>query len=144
MKLVPFLLALALLGAVASNAGAAPRSTATADNLCTVGKGIASSFAHSSLSPTAGTSLAAMAKGLKTEFTRLKNAESIVLHNSPSSLKPHFVRAFAFYNLVYAKLSKANWNLAALVQSAPSLNAGEKKIAPDLRAINAYFNKCKK
>lgn len=146
MKLVPFLLALTLLGAVASGASAAPSSTATAVDLCSVAKGVASSITHadSGLAPAAGTSLAAASKALKATFTRVRAAESIVLGSSPGSLKPHFVKVFAFYNLVYEKLSKAKWNVLALAKSAQTLQAAEKKVQPDMRAITAYFHKCKK
>lgn len=144
MKLVPFVLAMTLLGAVASGASAAPRSTATASDLCGVGKGIAASLAHSNLSPAGATSPEAFGKQLKTTFTRLKSAESIILANSPGSLKPHFVKVFAYYNLVIAKLSKANWNVLALAKDGPTLEAGQRKIEPDLRVLNAYFHKCKK
>lgn len=143
MKLIPFLVALTLLGAVASSASAAPRSTT---DLCTVAKGVASAITRSgaTLAPTAGTSLASLSKELKTTFSHIKAAESVVLANAPSSLEPHFVKVFAFDNLVYSKLSKANWNLLALAKDAKSLSAGAAKVAPDIRAINAYFDKCKK
>lgn len=146
MKLVPFLLALTLLGAVASGASAAPRSTATAADLCGVGKGIASSLAHSAtpITPTAGTSIASLEKSLKASFTHIKAAEKIVLANSPGSLKPHFVKVFAFDNMIYSELSKANWNILAFAKNAGALEAGAAKIKPDLLAIEAYFNKCKK
>lgn len=146
MKLVPFLLALTLLGAAASGAAAAPRSDATTTDLCSVAKGVALSITHAgaSLAPTAGSSLAAMSRQLKATFTRVKEAEPIVLNSSPGSLKPHFVKVFAFYNLIYEKLSKANWNLLALEKSAQSLQVAEAKIEPDLRAIKAYFDRCKK
>jgi hypothetical protein len=146
MKLVPFLVALTLLGAVASSASAAPRSTATAADLCSVGEGIASSLAKSgsTIAPTAGTSIATLEKQLKATFTRIKSAEKVVLANSPGSLKPHFERVFAFDNMVYSELSKANWNLLAFAKNATSLEAGAQKIHPDIVAIEAYFKKCKK
>jgi hypothetical protein len=146
MKLVPFLVALTLLGAVASGASAAPRSTATAANLCSVGKGIAASIAKSgsTIAPSAATSITALEKQLKGTFTRIKAAEKVVLANAPGSLKPHFVKVFAFDNMVYSKLSKANWNFIALAKSASSLQAGAARIRPDILAIEAYFNKCKK
>ena len=146
MKLVPFLLALALLGAAASGAAAAPRSTAAADDLCSVAKGVSSAITHSgsTITPTAGTSITSLEKSLKATFTHIKAAESVVLANSPSSLKPHFVRVFAFDNMLYSELSKANWNFIALAKNAKSLEAGVAKIKPDILAIEAYFNKCKK
>ena len=146
MKFLPFLLALTLLGVVASGASAAPRSTASADNLCNVGKSVAGELAKSgsAITPSAGTSLAALQKQMKAEFSSIKAKESVVLANSPASLKPHFVRAFAFVNLVYAKLSAANWNILALEKDATSLAARAQKIRPDVAAIDAYFAKCKK
>lgn len=146
MKFVPFLLALTLLGALASGAGAAPSSTATAGDLCSVAKGVASSITHSgaTITPTAGTSIASLEKELKATYTHIKAAESLVLAQSPSSLKPHFVKVFAFDNMVYAELSKANWNILAFAKNAKSLEAGAAKVRPDLLAIEAYFNKCKK
>jgi hypothetical protein len=146
MKLVPFLLALALAGGVASGAGAAPRSTAAAADLCSVAKGVASSIAHSgaTVAPSAGASIASLEQELKATYTHIKAAESIVLAKSPSSLKPHFVKVFAFDNMVYAELSKANWNILAFAKNAKSLEAGAAKIKPDLLAIEAYFKACKK
>ena len=146
MKFVPFLLVLTLMGAVASSAGAAPRSTVTAGDLCSVAKGVASSITHSgaTIAPTGGASIASFEKELKATYTHIKAAESIVLAQSPSSLKPHFVKVFAFDNMVYAELSKANWNVLAFAKNAKSLEAGAQKIRPDLLAIEAYFNKCKK
>jgi hypothetical protein len=145
MKLVPLLVALTLLGVVASGASAAPRSTATATNLCTVGKGVAAAIGKSgsTIAPTAGTSIAALEKQLKGTFTRIKAAEKVVLASSPGSLKPHFVRVFAFDNMVYSELSKANWNLLAFAKNASSLEAGATKIRPDIATIEAYFSKCK-
>ncbi|HEY8030782.1 MAG TPA: hypothetical protein VIE38_14915 [Gaiellaceae bacterium] len=146
MKLVPFLLALTLFGAVASSAGAAPRSTATASDLCSIAKGVASSITHSgaTVAPTGGTSIASLENTLKATYTHIKSAESLVLAKSPSSLKPHFVKVFAFDNMVYAELSKANWNILAFAKNAKSLESGAAKIKPDLLAIQAYFAKCKK
>lgn len=146
MKFVPFLLALTLLGAVASGAGAAPSSTVTAGDLCSVAKGVSSSITHSgaTVAPTAGTSIASLEKELKSTYTHIKAAESVVLANSPSSLKPHFMKVFAFDNMIYAELSKANWNILAFAKNAKSLEAGAARIRPDLLAIEAYFNKCKK
>jgi hypothetical protein len=146
MKLVSFLLSLTLLGAAASAASAAPRSTATTGSLCSVAKGVASSITHSGspLAPTAGTSIASLEKELKTAYTHIKSEESVVLANSPSSLKPDFVRVFAFDNIVYAKLAKARWNFLVFAKNAKSLAAGEAKLRPDFLAIEAYFNKCKK
>ena len=145
MKFVPFLLALTLLGAVASGASAAPKSTVTAADLCSVAKGVATSISHSgALTPTAGTSIALLQKELKATYTHIKESESLILAQSPSSLKPHFVKVFAFDNMVYAELSKANWNLLAFAKNAKSLEAGVLKVKPDLLAIEAYFNKCKK
>lgn len=145
MKVVPFLLAMTLLGAVASSAAAAPTSAGTAVSLCSVGKGIASSLAHSGtvVMPSATTSIASLEKQMKTAFTRIKAAESVVLANAPASLKPHFVKVFAFDNKVYAELSKAHWNILALAKNAQSFEAEVAKIKPDLLAIEAYFKKCK-
>lgn len=144
MKLVPFLLALTLLGAVASSASAAPRSTATAADLCGIAKSVRSSITKStSLTPTAGTSITSLEAELKASFTHIKAAEKIVLAESPGSLKPHFVRVFAFDNMIYAKLSAANWNFLVFAKNAKSLEAGAAKIRPDIAAIQAYFNKCK-
>lgn len=144
MKLVPFLLALTLLGAVASGASAAPRSTATAESLCSVGKGIASSLARSgtAIAPAGATSITTLENEMKATFTRIKHAEPVVLANSPSSLKPHFVKVFAFENQIYSALSKAHWNILALEKNAVALEAGATKIKPDLHAIEAYFKKC--
>ncbi|MGH9299086.1 MAG: hypothetical protein ACRDZT_04165 [Acidimicrobiales bacterium] len=146
MKLVPFLLALTLLGVVASGASAAPRSIASADDLCSVAKGVSSSLVHSgaTVTPTAGTSITSLENELKTTYTHIKAAESVVLANSPGSLKPDFVKVFAFDNMVYAELSKAHWNILAFAKNAKSMEAGEAKIKPDLLAIKEYFAKCKK
>lgn len=144
MKAVPVLLALTLLGATATSAGATPASSATAGSLCSVGKSIASSLAHSAaIAPTAGTSIASLQKQLKATFTHIKSAETVVLANAPASLKPHFVKVFAFDNKVYAELSKAHWNILALAKNAGSFEAEAAKIKPDLLAIEAYFKKCK-
>ena len=144
MKLVPVLLALMLLGAAASGASAAPRSTATAESLCSVGKSLASSLEKSSaFTPTAGTSIASLGHELRVTFTHIKAAESIVLASSPSSLKPHFVKVFAFENEIYSTLSKAHWNILALEKNARALEEGATRIKPDIRAIEAYMHKCK-
>lgn len=145
MKLVPFLLALTLLGAVASSAGAATSSTATAKDLCSEAKSVGASITNSThFTPTAGSSLTSLEASLKASFTHIKAAESIVLAESPGSLKPHFERVFAFDNMVYSELSKANWNFVAFAKNASSLEAGAAKVKPDIAAIQAYFNKCKK
>jgi len=146
MKFVPFVLALAVLGATAAGAGAAPASPSRSADLCSVGQGIATSLARSgsAITPTAGTSLATLQAQLKASFTKIKAAESVVLANSPGSLKPHFVKVFAFDNQIYALLAKANWNILALAKNAKQFEAGALKIKPDLAAIKAYFAKCKK
>ena len=145
MKLVPFLLALTLLGAAASGASAAPRSTATGADLCSLAKSVGSSIDNSThFTPTAGASITALEASLKASFTHIKSSESLVLAESPGSLKPHFERVFAFDNMVYSELSKANWNFIAFAKNASSLEAGAAKVRPDIVAIQAYFNKCKK
>lgn len=146
MKLVPFLLAVALFATFASGAGASPASPAKAGDLCSIAKGVASSITHSGsvITPTAGASLATLGKQLKATFTHIKAAEAVVLANSPSSLKGHFQKVFAFDNMIYAQLSKANWNILAFAKNAKSLEAGAQKIKPDLAAIEAYFAKCRK
>jgi len=146
MKLVPFLLALTLLGALASGASATPKSTAIADNLCGVAKGVSSSLLRSgaTITPTAGTSFTSLGAELKATYTHIRAAESVVLANSPSSLKSDFVKVFAFDNTVYSELSKAHWNIIAFAKNAKSLQAGVAKIKPDLLAIKAYFSRCKK
>jgi len=145
MKVVPFLLALTLLGTVVSGASAASRSPAAATDLCGVAKSVRSSITSSDhFTPTAGTSITALDAELKTAYTHLKAEESIVLAESPGSLKPHFERVFAFDNMIYSELSKANWNILVFAKNSKSLEAGAAKVKPDLAAIEAYFNKCKK
>lgn len=146
MKFVPLLVALTLLGAVASGASAASRSTATADDLCSLARGVSSSLLHSgaTVTPSAGASITSLEAELKATYTHIKSAEGLILANSPGSLKPHFVKVFAFDNMIYAELSKANWNILAFAKNAKSLEAGATKIKPDLLAIKAYFDKCKK
>jgi hypothetical protein len=146
MKLVSFLLALALSGGVAASAGAQPRFVATAGDLCSVAKGVASSLVSSgaTITPKAGTSLTSLGRELQATYTHIKAAESVVLANSPGSLKPDFEKVFAFDNMVYSELSKAHWNVLVFAKSASSLEAGVTRIRPALLAIKAYFNKCKK
>lgn len=147
MKLASFLLAAAMLGAFASGASAAPSSTATAASFCSTSKGAASSILHAGTmpTPTAGASMATLGKQLKALYTRVKASESTVLAQAPGSLKVHFQRVFAFYNMVYDRLAKANWNVMALAQNAQSLQAGAAKVKPDLLAIKKYYEtKCGK
>ncbi|MGH2971457.1 MAG: hypothetical protein ACRDLE_04885 [Gaiellaceae bacterium] len=146
VKLVSLALAAGVLAVYASSASAAPASHSNVADLCTAAKGIASSIAHSGvgITPSAGQSITTLEKQLKASFTKIKAAESVVLANSPSSLKGHFVRVFAFDNMVFDQLSKANWSILALAKNAKSLEAGSLRIKPDLAAIEAYFAKCKK
>jgi len=146
MRLVPFVLALVVLGSTAAGAGASPATSSGSSNLCTVSKGVAASIAKSGspITPTAGTSMAALGKELKASFSKIKAAESVVLANSSGAIKGHFEKVFALDNMIYAELAKANWNILVFAKNAKSLEAGALKIKPDLAAIEAYFAKCKK
>jgi hypothetical protein len=143
-KVIPFVLALVVLGVTAAGAGASPATSSQATDLCSYAKSAGASIAKSgSFTPSAGTSMASLSAQLKATFSKIKTAESIVLANSPGSLKPHFVRVFAFDNKVYDMLSKANWNILVFAKNAQSLEAQAKALQPDLAAIKAYFAKCK-
>jgi hypothetical protein len=144
-KVLPFVLALVVLGATAAGAGASPASSSRATDLCTLAKSVRSSITKSgaTVTPGAGTSIQALEAQLKSTYTHIKAAESLVLANSPASLKPHFVRVFAFDNKIYAMLSKANWNFLVFAKNAQSLSAQAAALKPDLAAIQAYFAKCK-
>ena len=99
MRLVPFVLALVVLAVTATSAGATPASPATAQNLCGVGKSIASSLQSSgAITPTAGTSVQALSAQLKASFTKIEAAEKIVLANASGSIKGHLEKVFAFDN----------------------------------------------
>jgi hypothetical protein len=148
MRFVPFLLALALLGATAAGAGAAPTSPSKGASLCTVGKGVAAAIAKSGGAFTPSTTASPKALGLqmKATFTQIKAAEKVVLAAASGSIKGHLQKVFAFENVVFAKLKAANWNFLALAQnpvSVQALAAQAQKIQPDLRAIDKYFAKCK-
>lgn len=145
MRFVPFLLAVALSGTLATGAGAAPASTSGVADLCSVAKGVAASITASGVTPTptTGASITSLEKQLKVTYTKIKDAEPIVLANAPSSLKGDLQKVFAFDNTVFADLSKAHWNILAFAKNARSLEAGVLKIKPDLLAIKAYFAKCK-
>lgn len=142
MRVLLSLLVLAAVMSQAAGAGAAPSRSA---DLCTIAKSVRSSITKSggSVMPSSTTSMASLEASLKATYTHIKAAESIVLANSPASLKPHFQRVFAFDNQIYAELSAAHWNILAFAKNAKSLGAGALKIKPDLRAIEAYFAKCK-
>ena len=144
MKVVPFLLALALLGATAAGAGAAPASPSKGTDLCGVGKSIAVAIAKSgSITPSANANPQTIGQQLKASFTRIKQAESVVLAAASGSIKGHLQKVFAFDNMIYAKLQAANWNILAFAKNAATLEAGAQKLKPDLAAIKAYFAKCK-
>jgi len=144
MKLAPFVLALVVLAATATSAGAAPASPARAGNLCGVGKNISSALQSSgAITPTAGTSVQAMSAQLKASFTKIKAAENVVLANASGSIKGHLEKVFAFDNMIYAKLKAANWNILVFAKNAQSFALQAQKLKPDLLAIQAYFAKCK-
>jgi hypothetical protein len=145
MKLLPIVAALVVFAAWTGSAVASPASSARAGDLCTLAKSVRSQITHSgaTVTPTAGTSIASLEAQLKNTYTHIKASESLVLANAPSSLKPHFVKVFAFDNSIYAMLAKANWNFIAFAKNAKSLEAQAAKVRPDLNAIEAYFAKCK-
>ena len=144
MRLVPFLVALVVLAATATSAGATPASPARAGNLCGVGKGISSSLQNTgAISPTAGTSIKALGAQLKASFTKIKAVEKVVLANASGAIKGHLQKVFAFDDMIYAKLKAANWNILVFAKKAQSFALRAQKLRPDLLAISAYFAKCK-
>lgn len=143
MKVLLSLLVAVVAMSQAAGAGATPSKSA---DLCSIAKSVRSSITKSgaTITPSATTSIASLQAALKNTYTHIKAAESVVLANSPGSLKPHFEKVFAFDNQIYAEMSAAHWNLLAFAKNAKSLEAGAAKIKPDLLAIQAYFAKCSK
>ena len=76
---------------------------------------------------------------MEAAFKSLKPEEALVLGVAPSSLQKPYKTIFADINLLYADLSKANFNFEKLTKAQiASFEALSKAMSPATAKINAY------
>jgi hypothetical protein len=139
MKLVPIVLAAAMLSSyAASGAGAAPVKQAS---FCGAAKGVAAYIVSSgnALSPTAGESLATVEHKFRVAYAAIIKAEPALKSSAPSSIKPDLVKAFSVINYINAKMSAVGWDFTKVASFAQSLSAKTQSATPAIHHLDAYF-----
>ncbi len=134
MKLVSLLLVvLALAGATAVAAGAAPT---TSRGFCSTARSVARSIVTSTTLPKGQVTPAA----LKTAYTKVADAEPSLLATQPKSLKPHLRPVFAFINVLIADYKQADWKIGNMTAQLPALAAQAQRVNSHIRIVRAYLN----
>lgn len=129
--------ACALLAVWAAGAATAARSSAARSaDLCGASKSVAASI----VSSTNTKNIAGSPTQLKAFWGKVKNAEPTVLAAASGKRKTQLTHVFGFVNTVVGDLNKVNWNYTALLPDEKSLVAQANKVAPDLKALKAYYN----
>jgi hypothetical protein len=137
MKLASLLVVvLALAGATAVAAGAAPTTQTGSRGFCSTARGVARSIVDSTTLPSGRVTPAS----LKTAYTKVAAAEPSLLATAPASLKPDLRPVFGFINVLIADFKQANWRVSNLTPQLPTLAAQAQKVNPHLRRVRSYLD----
>jgi len=136
------LVALVLTAALAGTAGAsttATRSAVSEQSFCSTARSIGKELVAASLAVKAGAAPAS----LKTQLGKIRSKEHALRSSVPRKLKTDLSRALHLVDLAWTDFSKANWNLAAVIQNAKeaaALEAASTSAQPAFTHIKRYLH----
>lgn len=137
--------ALVLVALACGNAAAvASPSSVAVPSLTATSPFCAKAATYSKSSP--GTNVAAVTPAaLKANYEKFKAVEKSILGQAPTAIKADLQKIFAFDDILFAALNKANWNFAKLPPATLQMLATKgPALEPASKRVAAYFAKvCK-